>query len=52
MTELIKARNIFGAYTTSILEQMAVAIFIKSGKYERHLRKTRRVYEQKYNQFL
>ncbi|MHC0037775.1 MocR-like pyridoxine biosynthesis transcription factor PdxR [Pseudoneobacillus sp. C159] len=47
----LKARNLSGEYTTSIIEQMAVAIFIKTGKLERHLRRMNRLYSQKYEAF-
>jgi GntR family transcriptional regulator / MocR family aminotransferase len=51
VSPFLKARNLFGEYTTSILEQMAAAIFIKSGRLERHLRKMNRLYAQKYEAF-
>ncbi|MBY0123584.1 PLP-dependent aminotransferase family protein [Bacillus sp. S/N-304-OC-R1] len=49
--EFLKARNLFGEYTTSIIEQMAAANFIKTGRLERHLRKLNRSYTQKYEVF-
>jgi GntR family transcriptional regulator / MocR family aminotransferase len=51
VSPFLKARNLSGEYTTSILEQMAVAIFIKTGKLERHLRRLKRIYSQKYEIF-
>ncbi|QOR67431.1 PLP-dependent aminotransferase family protein [Cytobacillus suaedae] len=50
--EFLRARNLFGAYTTSGLEQMAIALFIKSGKLERHLRRMNRIYSLKYEVFM
>lgn len=50
--EFLRARNLFGAYTTSALEQMAIALFIKSGKLERHLRRMNRIYSHKYETFI
>ncbi|WP_442599728.1 MocR-like pyridoxine biosynthesis transcription factor PdxR [Neobacillus sp. D3-1R] len=47
----LKARNLYGEYTTSIIEQMAAAIFIKTGKLEQHLRRMKRNYSQKYQVF-
>ncbi len=50
--EFLLARNLFGSYTTSALEQMAIALFIKSGKLERHLRRLNRIYSLKYEAFM
>ncbi|MBM7661907.1 GntR family transcriptional regulator/MocR family aminotransferase [Bacillus mesophilus] len=50
--DFLKIRNLGGEYTTSILEQMAVGLFIKSGKFERHLRRLNRIYAQKYDVLL
>ncbi|MBE4906734.1 PLP-dependent aminotransferase family protein [Bacillus luteolus] len=50
--EFLRARNLFGSYTTSALEQMAIALFIKSGKLERHLRRLNRIYSLKYEAFM
>lgn len=47
----LKARNLYGEYTTSVIEQMAAAIFIKTGKLERHLKRMRWAYSQKYQVF-
>ncbi|HYK72884.1 MAG TPA: PLP-dependent aminotransferase family protein [Pseudoneobacillus sp.] len=47
----LQARNLYGEYTTSVIEQMAAAIFIKTGKLERHLRRMKRNYSQKYQVF-
>ncbi|WP_456275975.1 MocR-like pyridoxine biosynthesis transcription factor PdxR [Bacillus sp. AK128] len=45
--EFLKIRNLGGEYTTSIIEQMAISLFIKSGKFERHLRRLNRIYSHK-----
>jgi GntR family transcriptional regulator / MocR family aminotransferase len=47
----LKARNLSGEYTTSIFEQMAAAIFIKTGRLERHLRRMNRLYAYKHDVF-
>ncbi|WP_245590505.1 PLP-dependent aminotransferase family protein [Aneurinibacillus terranovensis] len=43
-----KAQQLFEPHTPSLLEQRALTSFMNSGLYQRHLRRVRRVYSQKY----
>ncbi|WP_409346201.1 PLP-dependent aminotransferase family protein [Paenibacillus sp. MBLB4367] len=45
-----KAKQLFEPHPTSLLEQRALAAFMNSGQYERHLRRMKRVYSRKYAQ--
>ncbi|MBS4175236.1 PLP-dependent aminotransferase family protein [Bacillus sp. FJAT-49736] len=47
----LEAKHLFEPYTTSVLEQLAISSFIKSGAYERHIRRMNRIYTQKYHVF-
>ncbi len=51
-SHFLAAKNIFQPYTTSALEQMAIANFIKNGHYEKHLRRMNRIYSTKYERFI
>ncbi len=46
-----KAKRLFEPYPAAIMEQRAVAMFIRSGEYERHVRRMRRIYAKKYELF-
>jgi GntR family transcriptional regulator/MocR family aminotransferase len=48
----LQAKQVFESYTTAPLEQMAIAIFMQHGHYERHLRKMARVYARKYERLI
>ncbi|RAV09387.1 PLP-dependent aminotransferase family protein [Paenibacillus contaminans] len=43
-----KAKQLFEPHPASLLEQRALAAFMNSGQYERHLRRMKRVYSRKY----
>ncbi|MFE8701978.1 PLP-dependent aminotransferase family protein [Cytobacillus sp. FJAT-54145] len=45
------AKYFFEPYTTSALEQMAIANFLRTGSYEKHIRKMNRIYSNKYQLF-
>lgn len=45
----VKARQLFEPHPTSLIEQRAIAQFMNSGQFERHLRRVRRVYGRKYD---
>lgn len=44
----VKARYLYEPHPTSLLQQRALAQFMNSGQYERHLRRMKRVYGQKH----
>jgi GntR family transcriptional regulator/MocR family aminotransferase len=46
---LLKAKQLFEPHPTTILEQRALASFMNSGQYERHLRRMKRIYSRKYD---
>ncbi|MGZ4113216.1 MAG: MocR-like pyridoxine biosynthesis transcription factor PdxR, partial [Tumebacillaceae bacterium] len=43
-----KARHLFEPHPTSLIQQRALADFMNSGTYERHLRRMKRLYSQKH----
>ncbi|CAH0118447.1 MULTISPECIES: PLP-dependent aminotransferase family protein [unclassified Paenibacillus] len=43
-----RAKHLYEPYPSSLLEQRALAAFMKSGHYERHLRRMKRIYGRKY----
>jgi GntR family transcriptional regulator/MocR family aminotransferase len=44
----LKAKQLFEPHPAAILEQRALAVFMNSGQYERHLRRMKRVYSKRY----
>jgi GntR family transcriptional regulator/MocR family aminotransferase len=44
----LKAKQLFEPHPTAILEQRALASFMNSGQYERHLRRMKRIYSRRY----
>ncbi|QGR00008.1 PLP-dependent aminotransferase family protein [Paenibacillus psychroresistens] len=44
----LKAKQLIEPHPAAILEQRALAIFMNSGHYERHLRRMKRVYSKRY----
>jgi GntR family transcriptional regulator/MocR family aminotransferase len=44
----LKAKQLFEPHPTAILEQRALAVFMNSGQYERHLRRMKRIYSRRY----
>lgn len=44
-----KAKQLFEPHPTSLLQQKALAAFMRSGQYERHLRRMERVYKRKHD---
>jgi GntR family transcriptional regulator/MocR family aminotransferase len=44
----MKAKQLFEPHPSSILEQRALAAFMSSGLYEKHLRRMRRVYKKRF----
>jgi GntR family transcriptional regulator/MocR family aminotransferase len=48
MGTLAKAKQLFEPHPTSLLEQRALAAFMSSGQYERHLRRMKRHYSRKH----
>lgn len=48
LNDFIKAKMIFEPYTTSLFEQKAIAAFLKSGSFTKHIRRMKRIYSQKY----
>lgn len=47
-----RARRLFEADTPARLEQMSLAVFMKSGEYEKHLRRSIRVYRARYQNII
>jgi GntR family transcriptional regulator/MocR family aminotransferase len=45
----LKAKHLFEPFTTSLLEQAAVAMFMKNGSFSRHVRRMKRIYTHKYH---
>jgi GntR family transcriptional regulator/MocR family aminotransferase len=45
----LKAKQLFEPHPTGILEQRALASFMNSGQYERHLRRMKRIYSRRYD---
>ncbi len=48
----VKAKQLYEPHPTGIMEQRALAAFMNAGRYERHLRKMKRVYSKKYETLL
>jgi GntR family transcriptional regulator / MocR family aminotransferase len=46
-----KARQLFEPHPTSLIQQRAIALFLNSGQYERHLRRMKRLYARKHRLF-
>jgi GntR family transcriptional regulator/MocR family aminotransferase len=44
----LKAKQLIEPHPAAILEQRALAVFMNSGQYERHLRRMKRVYSKRY----
>jgi GntR family transcriptional regulator/MocR family aminotransferase len=44
----LKAKQLIEPHPAAILEQRALAVFMNSGHYERHLRRMKRVYSKRY----
>jgi len=44
----LKAKQLFEPHPAAILEQRALAVFMNSGQYERHLRRMKRIYSRRY----
>jgi GntR family transcriptional regulator/MocR family aminotransferase len=47
-SSFLKAKQLFEPHPTSILEQRALAAFMNTGQYERHLRRMKRIYSRRY----
>ncbi|WP_081437215.1 PLP-dependent aminotransferase family protein [Brevibacillus brevis] len=45
---MIRAKQLFEPHPSNMMEQRALAAFMKSGHYERHIRRMNRVYGKKY----
>lgn len=48
---MVRAKQLFEPHPSNIMEQRALASFMKSGHYERHIRRMKRVYGKKYAVF-
>ncbi|WCN39638.1 PLP-dependent aminotransferase family protein [Aneurinibacillus uraniidurans] len=48
---MVRAKQLYEPHPSTIMEQRALAAFMKSGHYERHLRRMKRVYGKKYAMF-
>ncbi len=44
----IQAKRLYEPMSSACIEQRALALFMKQGHYERHLRRMRRIYSEKY----
>lgn len=45
---MLRVKQLFDPHPSNIMEQRALAAFMKSGHYERHIRRMKRVYGKKY----
>jgi GntR family transcriptional regulator/MocR family aminotransferase len=44
----LKAKQLFEPHPAALLEQRALAVFMNSGQFERHLRRMKRIYSRRY----